>query len=95
MVMVPDLINGTFEIGGAVALLLNVYRLYKDKKLSGVHLAPTMFFVVWGYWNLFYYPHLHQWISFFGGMGIVIVNTIWVVMAIYYKTKTKRNYGTR
>ncbi|KKL71436.1 hypothetical protein LCGC14_2094960, partial [marine sediment metagenome] len=43
-----------------------------------------VFFTAWGYWNMFYYPHLGQWFSFFGGFAIVFVNTVWIVLAITY-----------
>lgn len=81
---IPDLINGTFELGGGILLWMNVYRLYKDKIIRGVSLAPFVFFTLWGYWNLYYYPHLSQWASFVGGIFVVAANTAWVLMAIYY-----------
>jgi len=80
----PDLVNGIFEVSGGVLNLMNVWALYRDKKLSGVSLAPTSVFTLWGFWNLWYYPHLDQWLSFAGGCGIVLSNAAWVLMAIYY-----------
>ncbi len=89
--MRPDIINGCFELLGGILNFINVYRVYKDKKLSGVSLIPTLFFTLWGFWNLYYYPHLNQWWSFFGGLIIVIANLAWVALAIYY-TKIKGNH---
>ena len=85
----PDLINGSFELFGAACLWTNVIRLWKDKKISGVHWAPTLFFFLWGFWNLFYYPHLHQWLSFVGSMGVVVVNGIWLSLLVYFHFKEK------
>ena len=85
----PDLINGLFEGLGALFLLQNVLRLHKDKIVRGVHWLPTSFFMLWGYWNLFYYPHLNQWLSFFGGLAIVIVNTVWLGQMIFYLRKER------
>ena len=82
--MNPDLINGLFELFGSVMLWKNVIQLYKDKQVRGVHWTATGFFAAWGYWNLFYYPHLDQWWSFAGGISIVIANTIWLFQMLYY-----------
>lgn len=83
----PDIINGLFEFGGAITLGLNVRRLLKDRMIAGVSIVPTAFFAAWGYWNLYYYPHLGQWVSFLGGLGVVIANTVWVVLALYFQRK--------
>lgn len=85
--MNPDVVNAIFEGGGAVLLLMNVRRLYLDKKLAGVALAPTVWFNVWGAWNLYYYAKLHQPWSWAAGVGVFLVNTTWVGMAIYYARK--------
>lgn len=81
---IPDLINGTFEAGGGIFLLLDVYRMWKDRCLSGVHWLPKLWFMAWGYYNVFYYPHLHQTLSFLGGLVIVTVNTVWLALYLKY-----------
>ena len=86
---IPDLINGSFECFGGTLLCINIYRLLRDKQVRGISLIPVIFFTLWGYWNLFYYPHLNQWVSFFGGILVVLANTMWVLMAIYYKRNPK------
>jgi len=88
---VPDLINGVFELGGGFLLLLDVFRMYKDRVLKGVHWGPRVFFTLWGYWNIYYYPHLGQWISFVGGLFIVAVNTLWLGMTLYFLRKGQLN----
>jgi len=82
--MTPDFINGMFEFVGSIALWRNVIQLHHDKMARGVHWTATGFFMVWGYWNLFYYPHLDQWWSFTGGISIVTANTVWLIQMIYY-----------
>jgi ABC-type transport system involved in cytochrome c biogenesis permease subunit len=79
-----DVVNGAFELSGGLFLFLNVLRLLRDKKVSGVSLAPVIFFSVWGLWNLYYYPSLGQWCSLVGGVTVVIMNTVWVGLALYY-----------
>ena len=88
--MWPDLVNGLFE-GLAGFMILNHCRvLYKDKKVRGISVLSTFFFSLWGVWNLFYYPHLGQWISFVGGLFIVAANFLWVYLLVYYTRKEKR-----
>lgn len=81
----PDLINGGFEATAAIAQLANVRRLLRDRAVQGVDWRVTAFFTVWGLWNLFYYPHLDQWLSFVGGLAIVVVNAVWVALAIRFQ----------
>jgi hypothetical protein len=83
----PDLVNGLFEFFGSIMLWRNVLQLYRDKMVRGVHWSATGFFAAWGYWNLFYYPHLGQWLSFAGGISIVTANTVWLYQMAYYMRK--------
>lgn len=82
--MTPDMINGTFEGVGAVLMLLNIYRLYRDKMVRGVHWSPVLFWTSWGLWNLYYYPHLGQPISFYAGCALVAANGVWLAQMLYY-----------
>lgn len=87
--MNPDLVNATFEAGGALLLLMNVRQLLKDKRLAGVRLAPTLWFNVWGAWNLYYYHALGQWFSWAAGALVFLVNSAWVALALYYSAKSR------
>lgn len=82
--MWQDNINGTYELVGGFFLFLNCLKLYRDKKIRGVSILATAFFASWGFWNLYYYPHLGQWMSFLGGICIVSFNTLWVGMMLWY-----------
>jgi uncharacterized membrane protein YfcA len=86
---IPDLINGLFEASGSFFIMLSILKLHKDKQVHGVSWIHAGFFAAWGYWNLFYYPHLSQWISFMGGIGIVVTNTYWLGQLVYYSQKDK------
>lgn len=88
--LTPDLINGIFEFGGSLLIWRSIWLLYHQKIVRGVSAWPTSFFALWGYWNLYYYPHLDQWLSFSGGISIVTANTIWVVQMVYYLWKEKK-----
>ena len=89
--IIPDLINGSFEAGGSILLWRNVYQLYLDKQVKGVLGTTTAFFAAWGLWNLFYYYHLSQFMSWYGGMSLVTANVVWVGQFIYYYRKNKCN----
>ena len=82
--MIPDLINGSVELVGAFFTFKNALTLYRAKKLAGVYWPSTLFFTLWGLWNLYFYPALGQWASFTGGAILVIGNICWVTLAIYY-----------
>ncbi len=83
----PDLVNGAFEFFGGAVNWLNVRQLLRDKKLRGVSKIPAVVFTSWGIWNLFYYPHLDQWLSFTGGLVIVGANAVWVALAWRYRNE--------
>ncbi len=81
---INDLLNGLFELGGAVVAWMNAYKLYKDREIKGVYWPVWIFFSSWGLWNLYYYPSLGQYISFYAGIILVSGNIAWVVLAFKY-----------
>jgi hypothetical protein len=85
--MTPDVINALFEFGAGLMCLINIRRLHIDKEVRGYSKWVFAFFTTWGMWNLYYYPHLGQWWSFWGGLSICSTNFIWLGMAIYYGRK--------
>ncbi len=87
--MWPDAVNGLFEILGGFAILDHCRQLYKDKMVRGASWKAVAFFTVWGYWNLFFYPHLDQWWSFSGGVFIAATNMLWIGMMLYYIRREK------
>ena len=89
--MIPDFINGLFECVAGFMILLHVLQLHKDKQVRGLHVVPVVFFTAWGFWNLYYYPHLDQWWSFAGGVFIVITNVIWCLQIRYYLRQERKS----
>jgi len=85
--MSPDLLNGLFEFVGGILLWMNVRAAYRAKEFRGVAILPTAFFAAWGLWNLYYYPSLGQWFSFWGGVNIVVANVAWVAQMFYYRKR--------
>lgn len=86
----PDLINGGFELIGAIFTWRNAWQLRNDREIKGVYWPTTLFFAAWGVWNLFYYPALQQWASFVGGVALVAGNLAWVAMAIRLQLQDMR-----
>jgi hypothetical protein len=76
------LINGLFETGGAFAAWRNFIQLRRDREIRGVYWPVYVFYSLWGFWNLIYYPSLSQWISFTAGIVLVGGNCAWVVLAL-------------
>lgn len=85
-----DVINGVFELMGGAFNVINIRRLVRDKKLSGVSWVPTIYFTAWGAWNLYYYPMLNQVFSFIGGLSIFISNMVWISLVFYYGRKSNQ-----
>lgn len=85
--MIPDLGNAAFEFFGAWFICRSIRRVLKDKAVAGVDPLATGFFAAWGYWNLFYYPHMHQWVSFVAACWMTLVNTVWTALLFYYNRK--------
>jgi uncharacterized membrane protein YfcA len=81
----PDLVNGLFEAAGGFMVFMNCWRLHQDKVVKGVSVLATVVFTAWGFWNLWYYPHLQQWLSFVGGLLIVAGNVVWIAMVAHYR----------
>lgn len=85
--MTPDLINALFELLGATIIALNINKVMEDKLVRGIHWYVVAFFCFWGIWNLFYYPHLDQWLSFAAGVLMVTMNMIYTALLIHYTWK--------
>lgn|GEM_PF-1237238 len=85
-----DAINALFEFGGALVLLLNIRALWRDRKLAGVRIAPTVWYQCWGAWNLVYYFQIGQRLSWFAGFAVFAVNSVWVLLAIAFTRKNSR-----
>jgi len=83
----PDGINGSFELFGGLFILLHCVRVYRDKRVSGISIIAVGYFSLWGAWNLYYYPHLEQWISLCGGAFIAAMNFLYVSLLLYYRKK--------
>lgn len=82
---IPDLVNGVFEFGGSLFVLNHARVLFKHKQVYGVSIASTVFFFLWGLWNIYYYFQLSQFASWVAGWGVAIANLLWIVLMLYYR----------
>lgn len=87
--MFNDTVNGAFELVGGVLTWLNVKQLLHDKEVKGFCWKVQLFFTSWCFWNLYYYPSLHQWLSFVGGAFLGAGSVTWAILAAYYRYRTK------
>lgn len=82
-----DLINAGFESMAGIFVFLSAWRVYKDKQVRGVSLWMVVFMLSWGIWNLYYYPSLDQWGSFYGGLSVAAANITWIALILYYRKR--------
>ena len=85
--MMNDVLNGLFELIGALLICLHCRRLMADKKVAGVSPWPFVFFTTWGAWNLYYYPSVDCWWSFWGGTAVFTVNMFYCFLLWKYRNK--------
>lgn len=83
--MTLDHVNAAFELIGSVLLWLIVLQALRDRRMRGVSPWPSVFFSVWGAWNLFFYPALGQGWSAVAGIGALAANTSWLVLWHRYR----------
>jgi hypothetical protein len=83
--MTPDFWNGQFELLASILVLRHcrVLRVYNQS--YGAGFWSTVFFVIWGIWNLYYYPSLFQKWSTAGAVCVTIANSYWVFLIIKYR----------
>mgnify|MGYP001599850197 CR=1 FL=1 len=92
-----DSVNAGFELACALLLWANVRTLYKDKQIKGIALSPNYLYLAGGLWDLYYYPFLNQWISFFACAVYTTGFTLWLGMAVWYMhlSPTRPTLGKR
>lgn len=66
----------------------NVLAVWEDKSVAGVRWWTVSFFALWGFWNLYYYPHLDQWWSLAAACFIAAANVAWCFLLIKYTRRT-------
>lgn len=85
-----DIINGLFESLGLFFILPSILALHREKVVRGVSIAHVMFFWLWGGFNLYFYAAVDCPLSWWGGLGIFLVNTVWSAQIFYYRRLDRR-----
>jgi len=80
-----DQINSVFELSGGFFIVMHIMQVLHDRSVAGVNIYAVAFFAVWGYWNLYYYKSIAQKWSLRATYFITAMNTIWLILLIYYK----------
>lgn len=83
--MLADATNALLEFSGALFVLGHCRAVWRDKQVKGVSIISTVFFLLWGIWNLYYYPSLGQWFSLVGGIFLALANCLWVGLLIRFR----------
>lgn len=83
----PDLTNALMEVLSGLFILNHCRVTLKDRAVKGVSILSNVFFTSWGFWNLFYYPHLGQWLSFVGGIFIIAANTYYIGLLMKFRDR--------
>lgn len=73
-----------------VVCWLNVYRIVKDKEVSGVSVIPTGVFLVTTIVEIFYFSARFEWWNAAGAFGMFSGNLTWIILYIIYQ-KDKKN----
>lgn len=86
-----DAINAFFELGGAAAICLTIRKTYRAKTAKEVSIPHLLFFLLWGGWNAsVYYWGLGQWMSWAGGVAIMIANAVLVYLLALYTWRERK-----
>ncbi len=84
-----DIVNSVFELFAGFAILMHCRAATKAQNVAGVSVLATIFFASWGVWNLFYYPMLGQWFSFFAGIFVMYANVMWIRAQFKFNTELR------
>jgi hypothetical protein len=87
-----DAINGCFELAAGFFVLNHCRVLYAHKLVRGVSLTSSGFFLIWGMWNMYYYPALNQPLSFYGGVFVVAANGFYLGMLFHFRRLEAMNF---
>lgn len=80
-----DTTNAGFEIGGSIAIWMDIFQILKDKRIDGLNVWARLFYTVWAIWSVYYYFYLAQWFSFWFAFPLAIGSLIWFGLMIKYR----------
>lgn len=80
-----DIINASFEFVGIIAVWLNIRAILRDRQVKGVSVLNVLFFSIWGFWNIYYYPSLEQFWSGVAAGLLAASNSFYFFLVMRFK----------
>lgn len=80
-----DIVNGIWEFAGALFVVPSIKNILKTKVSSGITWQTQLFFLLWGLWNVFFYPYNGLTFSFIGGLVLAATNIYWLFLIKKYE----------
>jgi hypothetical protein len=84
MVVNIDAVNASLRAGSIVFLVLNCVKIYRDRRIAGVSVWPTLYAGCVACWSAAYYSWLDQWRSSLVMFGHGVVELAWVAMVAWF-----------
>jgi hypothetical protein len=88
--IIADRANSFFEFFGSFFVLKSICKLYSDKLVRGIAWEQVGFWTAWGFWNIYYYWAVGSAWSWWAGVCVTSVNTVYLAMLIYYTLAEER-----
>lgn len=73
-------LNAAFEAVAAVLAWVSVYRLHRDRRVSGVFVGQILFSLVWGLLCPFYYIEHGDYLSMVGACARDAATAVWLLL---------------
>jgi hypothetical protein len=82
--MTGDMGNATFQALNVACILRNIHALWRDREVKGVRASNTIFFLAWGFWNVWFYAHNGFWWSWTAGLMVITANCFWLTLVLAF-----------
>jgi hypothetical protein len=89
--MTLDQFNSIFPFIASFAIIMNIYKLSKDKKVLGIHWASPLIAYTGQLSGIYFMYTLEQFWTMSGGIVFLVLCLVWYSMMIYYNY-VKVNY---
>ena len=80
-----DQVNSVFALSASILIWKNIQQIKQDKQTKGINILPTLLFLIWSYWNVFYFSVNQHWFSVLTAAFFAIGQTYWFVLFIKYR----------
>lgn len=84
-----DFLNAVFEGAAVIVAIINIRKILKDKCIHGITVISQVFYLIWAFWNVFFYFSYDTMFSFVAAALIALTYVVWMGLIIRYKYFTK------